>query len=170
MNTMQIQLKILQLTKNWVYCTINSKGIEIRIVTNCCTHIIPWSSLHSTSLYLHFTLLHCILCDFHHYFSHYFTTFISFCELYWLSDSRFSVKLVLTSAERGCREVGITDPHRLILGYLDRIRNYFFQVAPQLYSRGLMDPIPDPLLLRKSDSAGNRTEDLGGSRHLLGIY
>jgi hypothetical protein len=33
----------------------------------------------------------------------------------------------------------------------------FFQVAPQLYSRGWVDPVPDPLLLRKSGSAGNRT-------------
>jgi hypothetical protein len=32
----------------------------------------------------------------------------------------------------------------------------FFQVAPQLYSRGLMDPVPVPLL-RKSGSAGNIT-------------
>jgi hypothetical protein len=31
------------------------------------------------------------------------------------------------------------------------------EVAPQLYSRGWVDPVPDPLLLRKSDSAGNRT-------------
>jgi hypothetical protein len=37
---------------------------------------------------------------------------------------------------------------------------YFFEVAPQLYSRGWVDPVPDPLLLRKSGSAGNRTRDL----------
>jgi hypothetical protein len=36
----------------------------------------------------------------------------------------------------------------------------FFQVAPQLYSRGWVDPVPDPLLLRKSGSAGNLTRDL----------
>jgi hypothetical protein len=33
----------------------------------------------------------------------------------------------------------------------------FHQVAPQLYSRGWVDPVPDPLLLRKSDIARNRT-------------
>jgi hypothetical protein len=44
-----------------------------------------------------------------------------------------------------------------ILGYLDRSRYFFFQVAPQLYSRGWVDPVPDPLLLRKSGSVGNRT-------------
>jgi hypothetical protein len=34
------------------------------------------------------------------------------------------------------------------------------QVAPQLSLRGWVDPVPDPLLLRKSGSAGNRTRDL----------
>jgi hypothetical protein len=31
---------------------------------------------------------------------------------------------------------------------------FLFQVAPQLYSRGWGDPIPDPLLLRKPDAPG----------------
>jgi hypothetical protein len=44
-----------------------------------------------------------------------------------------------------------------ILGFLDRSRYFFFQVAPQLYSRGWVDPVPDPLLLRKCGSGGNRT-------------
>jgi hypothetical protein len=48
-----------------------------------------------------------------------------------------------------------------ILGSLGRSRYFFFQVAPQLYSRGWVDPIPDPLLLSKSGSAGNRTQALG---------
>jgi hypothetical protein len=29
---------------------------------------------------------------------------------------------------------------------------FFFQVAPQLYSRGWMNPVPDPLLLKKLES------------------
>jgi hypothetical protein len=37
----------------------------------------------------------------------------------------------------------------------------FYQVAPQLYSRGWVYPVPDPLLLRKSGSAGNRTRASG---------
>jgi hypothetical protein len=43
----------------------------------------------------------------------------------------------------------------------------FYQVAPQLYSRGWVDPVPDPLLdfllffPRKSGSAGNRTRASG---------
>jgi hypothetical protein len=38
---------------------------------------------------------------------------------------------------------------------------HFFQVAPQLYSRGWVDPVPDPLIFRKSGSAGNRTRTSG---------
>jgi hypothetical protein len=37
----------------------------------------------------------------------------------------------------------------------------FYQVAPQLYSRGWVDPVPDPLILRKSGSEGNRTRSSG---------
>jgi hypothetical protein len=86
--------------------------------------------------------------------------FKSASELYRSSDRRLSAKLVPTFAVRGCRVVSATDPHGHILGFLDRSRYYFFQVAPQLYSRGWVDPLPDPLLLRKSGSAGNRTRDL----------
>jgi hypothetical protein len=46
------------------------------------------------------------------------------------------------------------------LGFLDRGRYFSFQVAPQLSSRGWVDPVPDPLLLRKSGSAGKRNRDL----------
>jgi hypothetical protein len=38
---------------------------------------------------------------------------------------------------------------------------FSFQVAPQLYSRGWMDPVPDPMPLRKSGSEGNRTRASG---------
>jgi hypothetical protein len=40
-----------------------------------------------------------------------------------------------------------------------RSRNY--GVAPQLFSWGWVDPVPDPLLLRKSGSAGNPTRTSG---------
>jgi hypothetical protein len=46
------------------------------------------------------------------------------------------------------------------LCFLDRSRYFLIQVAPQLTSRGRVDPVPDPLLLRKSGSAGIRTRDL----------
>jgi hypothetical protein len=80
-------------------------------------------------------------------------------ELYRRRDSRLSATLVPTSAVRGGggHVVCVTDPYGSILGFLDRSRYFFFQVAPQLYSRVWVDPVPDPLLLRKSDSAGNRT-------------
>jgi hypothetical protein len=39
-------------------------------------------------------------------------------------------------ADRGCRVVSATDPNALILGFLDRSRYYFYEVVPQLYSRG----------------------------------
>jgi hypothetical protein len=37
----------------------------------------------------------------------------------------------------------------------------FYQVASQLYSRGWVDPVPDPLLFFFSCSAGNRTRASG---------
>jgi hypothetical protein len=54
-------------------------------------------------------------------------------ELYRQSDRRFSAKVVLTFAGRGCHVVSVTDPYGRILGFLDRSRYVFFQVAPQLY-------------------------------------
>jgi hypothetical protein len=64
---------------------------------------------------------------------------------------------LLPFADEGCRVVSATDLHGHILSFLDWSRHYFFQVAPQLYQWGWVDPVPDPLLLRKSGSAGNRT-------------
>jgi hypothetical protein len=37
----------------------------------------------------------------------------------------------------------------------------FYQVAPQLYSRGWVDPVPDPLLFFFLVVQGNRTRDSG---------
>jgi hypothetical protein len=48
-----------------------------------------------------------------------------------------------------------------IFGFLDRCWYFSFQVAAQLYSRGWVDPVPDPLPLRKSGIAGNRTRTSG---------
>jgi hypothetical protein len=67
------------------------------------------------------------------------------------------VKLVPAFADRKCCVVKATDPHGRILHFLVRNR---FQVAPQLYPRVWVDSIPDPLLLRKSGSARNRTRAL----------
>jgi hypothetical protein len=67
-------------------------------------------------------------------------------ELYRPSDRRLSAKWLPTFADKGCHVVSVTDPYGRILGFLDRSRYFFFQVAPQLYSRGWVDPVPDPLL------------------------
>jgi hypothetical protein len=64
------------------------------------------------------------------------------------SDRRLSAKLVPTFADRWCHVVSVTDPYGRILGFLDWSRYYFFQVDPQLYSRGWVDLVPDPLLLK----------------------
>jgi hypothetical protein len=42
-----------------------------------------------------------------------------------------------------------------ILGFLDRSRYFFFQVAPQLYSRGWVDPVLGPLLFFYSARKSN---------------
>jgi hypothetical protein len=44
--------------------------------------------------------------------------------------------------------------------FLNRSRYFFFQVAPELYSRDWVDTVRDPSLLRKSGGAGNRTQKL----------
>jgi hypothetical protein len=70
-------------------------------------------------------------------------------------------RLVPTLADRGCLVVSVTDPYGRILGFLDGSRYFFFQVAPQLYSWGWLDPVSDPILRRKSSSAGNPTQTSG---------
>jgi hypothetical protein len=57
-------------------------------------------------------------------------------ELHRPGDRLLSAKLVLNFADRGCHVVSAADPLGCILGSLDRSRYFFFQVAPQLYSRG----------------------------------
>jgi hypothetical protein len=68
---------------------------------------------------------------------------------------------VPTFVDRECQVVSVTDPYGRILDFLDRSRYFFFQVAFQFYSRDLVDPVPDPLLFRKSGSAGNQTLTTG---------
>jgi hypothetical protein len=82
-------------------------------------------------------------------------------ELYRPSDSSLPEKLVPNFVDRECHVVGVAVPYGRILGSLDRSRYFSFQVAPQLYSRGWVYPVPDPLLLRKSDSSGTGTRTSG---------
>jgi hypothetical protein len=81
-------------------------------------------------------------------------------ELYRQSDRRLSAKWLPTFEDRGCHVVSVMDPYGRILGFLDRSRYFFYQVAPQLYSRSWVDPVPDPLSFF-SGSAGNRTRASG---------
>jgi hypothetical protein len=85
-------------------------------------------------------------------------------ELYRPSDRRLSAKWLPTFADRGCNVVSATDPYGCILGFLERSRYFFYQVAPQLYSRGSVDSVPDPLLFF-SGSAWNRTRSFSYSRY-----
>jgi hypothetical protein len=81
-------------------------------------------------------------------------------SLYTPSDRLVSAKLVQTFASREYCVVSTTVPYGRIFGFLDWSPYFFFEAAPQLYSRGWVHPVPDPLLLRKSGSTGNRTRDL----------
>jgi hypothetical protein len=63
--------------------------------------------------------------------------------------------------DRGCHMVSMMSPYSRVFGFLDQSRYYFFQATLQLYSRGCVDLVPDPLLLWKSGSAGNRTRTSG---------
>jgi hypothetical protein len=69
---------------------------------------------------------------------------------------RLSANLVPTFADRGCCVVSTTDPYR----HYRFSRRAFLPSSSLLYSWGSVDSVPDPLLLRKSDSAGNQTRDL----------
>jgi hypothetical protein len=95
----------------------------------------------------------------------------SVSELYLPSDRRLSAKLVPTFVDRGCHMFSVMGSHGHILGFLDRSSYFFYQVGPQLYSWGWVDPVPDTLLVRKSGSAGNRTRTFGSvarnSDHLI---
>jgi hypothetical protein len=81
-------------------------------------------------------------------------------ELYRPSDRLLSAKFVPNFVDRGCYVVSATNPNGRFLCFIDRSRCFFFQVAPQLYSRGSVDPVPDPLL-RKSGRARKRTRTSG---------
>jgi hypothetical protein len=81
-------------------------------------------------------------------------------KLYRQSDRRFSAKLVPTLADRGCHMVSATNPHCRWFRFSRLEPLLSFQVAPQLSSRGWVNPVPDPLPLRKSGSAGNLIRDL----------
>jgi hypothetical protein len=113
-----------------------------------------WGNVLSPHLAKFINMSECFLCKAFDFFQPTKKTKIpwpeSVSELYRPSDRRLSAKLLPTFSCRGCHEVSMPDPYGRILGFLDRSCYFVFQVAPQLYSRGWVDPVPDPLLLRKS--------------------
>jgi hypothetical protein len=131
-----------------------SQPVSTRCVICCSTLMLPWRRDYISFILLSWTehLLVTILSN--------SVAWVRY-KLYRPSDRRLSAKLVPTLADRGCHVVSVTDPYCRILGYLHWCRYFCLQVAPQLYSRGCVDPVPDPLLLRKSGSAGNRTRISG---------
>jgi hypothetical protein len=58
-------------------------------------------------------------------------------------------------------------PMAVNLSFLDRSRYFFFQVVPHLSSRGWVDPILNPLLLRKS---GTIPEDVTPIGHTVNSH
>jgi hypothetical protein len=98
-------------------------------------------------------------------------------ELYRASDRRLSAKWLPTCADRRCHVVSVTDL-RPYSRFSRQVPLFFYQVAPQLYSRGWVDPVPDPLLFFFG-SAGNRTgasgsvaknsDHRGGRLHAIGL-
>jgi hypothetical protein len=119
--------------------------------------ILWWSSKEHTSLSLIFQFC----STFRHDYTEQTPWPESASELYRPSDHRLSAKLVPVFSDRVYHVVSVTNSYGGILGFLDRSRYFFFQVAPQLYSGGWVDPVPDPLLLRKSGSVKNRIRASG---------
>jgi hypothetical protein len=79
--------------------------------------------------------------------------------LYRPSDRPLSAKLVPASADRGLPRCQRNGSLRLYSRFSRPEPLLFLQAAPQLYSRGWVDPVREPLVLRKSGSAGNRTRN-----------
>jgi hypothetical protein len=69
-------------------------------------------------------------------------------------------KLMPTFFAGRCCVTSTADPNPVNSVFLDRTRYISIQVAPQLSTRGWVDPVPDPLFLRKSGSARNQTRPL----------
>jgi hypothetical protein len=72
-------------------------------------------------------------CKIYSYLLTYLTPWsVSASELYRMSNRHLSAKLMQTFGDRRCQVVSVTDPCGHILGFLDRNRYFFSQVALQL--------------------------------------
>jgi hypothetical protein len=121
-------------------------------VTLNCLICVSWPTL---SCSVRHSVTSCLFLSSFHLLSHQYKQSSwpqSVSEIFRPIYHRLSAKLVPSLANRVYLLVSATDP------FLDRSRYFFFQVSPQLYSRGWMVPVTDPLPLRKSGSAGNRTQ------------
>jgi hypothetical protein len=78
--------------------------------------------------------------------------------------------LVPTSVDRGVSHGQCGGSHTVInLSILHRSRYFSFKLLLIYPHKGWVDPIPDPLLLRKPGSAGNRTQELWPLDHRDGF-
>jgi hypothetical protein len=68
----------------------------------------------------------------------------SVASVYRPSHCSLSAKLVKAFADRGCHVVVVAYPYGCNMGFFDQSSYFSFKVAPQFYSRGWVDPIPDP--------------------------
>jgi hypothetical protein len=68
-----------------------------------------------------------------------------------------SAKIVPTFADTGCRVAIAMDPPAVNLGFIDTEPLLFHSSSTSVILTRLNDPVPDPVLLRISGSAGNRT-------------
>jgi hypothetical protein len=83
-------------------------------------------------------------------------------RIYRRSDCHLSSKLVQTFTDRGCHMVSAVDLH----SRLSRPEPLLFLSSSSSFVlTRLVDPIADPLLLRKHGSAGNRTQELWPLNH-----
>jgi hypothetical protein len=82
-------------------------------------------------------------------------------KLYRLSYRRLSAKLVPIVADGRRRVVSTTDPHGHILGFSRSEPLLFLRSSCSIVLTRLSGPVPDPVTVRKSGSAGNRTQTAG---------
>jgi hypothetical protein len=75
--------------------------------------------------------------------------FQSASELYRSSDRRRSEKLAPTLADRGCHVVSAASPSDRNFDFLDPEPLLFLPSSSSNCSQGRVDPVPDPLLVRK---------------------
>jgi hypothetical protein len=68
-------------------------------------------------------------------------------------------KLVPTLVDKGVAWSAQRIATAVISVFYSRSRYFSIQVAPQLSSRGWVDPVPDPLILRKSSGSVARNSD-----------